>query len=101
MPYQSAIYIVDWFFFDGAKVIFQVKFMIYEIYSYTIWTCLNIFQVALSILEMNQKRLACCRDDGEAMQTLCNYLSGIYNEELEQSELYKDGDKIERVKIIL
>jgi hypothetical protein len=55
--------------------------------------------VALSILEMNQKRLACCRDDGEAMQTLCNYLSGIYNEEFEQSELYKDGDKINKVKI--
>lgn len=57
--------------------------------------------MALSILELNQKKLACCRDDGEAMQTLCNYLSGIYNEELEQNELYKDGDKIERVKIIL
>ncbi|KAF0749384.1 Uncharacterized protein FWK35_00021583 [Aphis craccivora] len=75
MNYQSAIHIVDWFFFDGAKV---------------------IFQVALSILEMNQKRLARCRDDGEAMQTLCNYLSGIYNEEFEQSDLYKDGDKIDR-----
>lgn len=49
---------------------------------------------------MNQKRLACCRDDGEAMQTLCNYLSGIYNDELEQSELYKDGDNIDRVKFI-
>lgn len=31
MPYQSAIHIVDWFFFDGAKVIFQVNFMKYEI----------------------------------------------------------------------
>lgn len=46
---------------------------------------------------MNQKRLACCRDDGEAMQTLCNYLSGIYNEEFEQSEIFKDEDKIDRV----
>lgn len=55
--------------------------------------------MALSILEMNHKRLACCHDDGEAMQTLCNYLSGIYNEEFEQSDLYKDGDKIDRVKI--
>lgn len=27
MPYQSAIHIVDWFFFDGAKVIFQVKLL--------------------------------------------------------------------------
>ncbi|XP_050532969.1 TBC1 domain family member 9 isoform X2 [Daktulosphaira vitifoliae] len=75
MPYQSAIFIVDWFFFDGAKV---------------------IFQVALSILEMNQSRLACCRDDGEAMQTLCNYLTGIFNEELENSNIYKDGEKIDR-----
>lgn len=50
---------------------------------------------------MNQKRLACCQDDGEAMQTLCNYLSGIYNEEFEQSELIKDGDKIDKVNIIL
>jgi len=41
--------------------------------------------------------LACCRDDGEAMQTLCNYLSGIYNEEMEQNEEFKDGDKIDRV----
>jgi hypothetical protein len=49
---------------------------------------------------MNQKRLACCRDDGEAMQTLCNYLSGIYNEELEQSEVYKDGDKMDKVQFI-
>ncbi|XP_050429149.1 TBC1 domain family member 9-like [Adelges cooleyi] len=75
IPYQSAIYIVDWFFFDGAKV---------------------IFQVALSILEMNQNRLACCRDDGEAMQTLCNYLTGIYNEELEHCSMYKDGEKVDR-----
>lgn len=56
--------------------------------------------MALSILEMNQKRLACCRDDGEAMQTLCNYLSGIYNEELEQNEVFKDGDKIDKVQFI-
>jgi len=53
--------------------------------------------VALSILEMNQKRLACCRDDGEPMQTLCNYLSGIYNEEIEQNGEIKDDDKIDRV----
>lgn len=37
MPYQCAIYIVDWFFFDGAKVIFQVTFSttdILDIYIY-------------------------------------------------------------------
>lgn len=53
--------------------------------------------MALSILEMNQNRLACCRDDGEAMQTLCNYLTGIYNEELEHCSMYKDGEKVDRV----
>lgn len=34
MNYQSAIHIVDWFFFDGAKVIFQVNFMNYKIRIY-------------------------------------------------------------------
>lgn len=34
MPYQSAIHIVDWFFFDGAKVIFQVKRFTKFIFSY-------------------------------------------------------------------
>lgn len=36
MPYQSAIYIVDWFFFDGAKVIFQVNLKKYKLLFFTI-----------------------------------------------------------------
>lgn len=62
MPYESAINIIDCFFYDGAKV---------------------IFMIALKILEWNQDKLLSSRDDGEAMQSLTVYLSGIYNSEFE------------------
>lgn len=58
MPYESALHVVDCFFYDGAKV---------------------IFMVALKILEWNQDKLLDSRDDGEAMQLLTEYLGGVYN----------------------
>lgn len=58
MPYESALHVVDCFFYDGAKV---------------------IFMVALKILEWNQEKLLNSRDDGEAMQLLTEYLGGVYN----------------------
>ncbi|XP_034242050.1 TBC1 domain family member 9 [Thrips palmi] len=60
MPYESAVNIIDCFFYDGAKV---------------------IFQVALAILSDNQEKILSCRDDGEATQLLSDYLEGIWNEE--------------------
>lgn len=60
MPYESAVHIMDCFFYDGAKV---------------------IFQVALTILEWNKDKLIECLDDGEAMQILGLYLEGVYNDE--------------------
>lgn len=60
MPYESAVHIMDCFFYDGAKV---------------------IFQVALTILDRNSDKLIACHDDGEAMQILSKYLEGIYNDE--------------------
>lgn len=57
-PFESAIHIVDCFFYDGAKV---------------------VFQVALSILEANQEALLQCKDDGEAMTILTGYLENITN----------------------
>lgn len=60
MPYESAVNVMDCFFYDGAKV---------------------IFQVALTVLEWNQDKLLACRDEGEAMQLLADYLEGIYNDE--------------------
>ncbi|KAF7989163.1 hypothetical protein HCN44_007473 [Aphidius gifuensis] len=60
MPTSSAVNIMDCFFYDGAKI---------------------IFQIALTILEWNQDKLLNCRDDGEAMQLLTDYLGGVFNDE--------------------
>uniref|UniRef100_A0A131XYW0 Putative ypt/rab gtpase activating protein n=3 Tax=Ixodes ricinus TaxID=34613 RepID=A0A131XYW0_IXORI len=58
IPFECAVNIVDCFFYDGAKV---------------------VFQVALAVLEANQERLLRCKDDGEAMMVLCEYLENIHN----------------------
>ncbi|XP_034948646.1 TBC1 domain family member 9 [Chelonus insularis] len=60
MPTGSAVNIMDCFFYDGARV---------------------IFQIALTVLEWNQDKLLECRDDGEAMQLLTDYLGGVFNDE--------------------
>lgn len=60
MPFESAINIVDYFFYDGAKV---------------------VFQIALKILGANQDGLFNCKDDGEAMTVLSGYLENIVNQE--------------------
>lgn len=49
MPFESAINIIDCFFYDGAKV---------------------VFQVALAILDSNHDALMSAKDDGEAMTIL-------------------------------
>lgn len=82
MPYESALYIVDCFFYDGSKVIFMVG---------GAW-CLKIcnmykkislgwppLQIALMILRWNQDALLECPDEGEAMRMLTEYLLGIFN----------------------
>ncbi|XP_022235089.1 TBC1 domain family member 9-like, partial [Limulus polyphemus] len=58
MPFASAVSIVDCFFFDGAKV---------------------VFQVALAVLEANKDALMLCKDDGEAMTVLSKYLESVTN----------------------
>lgn len=60
MPFESAINIADYFFYDGAKV---------------------VFQIALRILSANQQSLIDCKDDGEAMTILSGYLENIINPE--------------------
>ncbi|XP_021209163.1 TBC1 domain family member 9 isoform X1 [Bombyx mori] len=60
MPYECAVNVMDCFFYDGAKV---------------------IFQVTLTILDINHEKLLKCTEDGQAMQVLNEYLEGIYNEE--------------------
>lgn len=49
MPFESAVVVVDCFFYDGIKV---------------------IFQLALSVLHANIHQLLGCKDDGEAMTVL-------------------------------
>ncbi|XP_055690452.1 TBC1 domain family member 9 [Lutzomyia longipalpis] len=60
MPYESALHVIDCFFYDGARV---------------------IFMIALKVLEWNEEGMLSCHDDGEAMQILSIFLSGIYNPE--------------------
>lgn len=40
-----------------------------------------VYQIALTVLEWNQDKLLNCRDDGEAMQLLTDYLGGVFNDE--------------------
>ncbi|KAF2879783.1 hypothetical protein ILUMI_26388 [Ignelater luminosus] len=75
MPYESAVNIMDCFFYDGAKV---------------------IFQIALMILDWNQEKLLKCQDEGEAMQLLSDYLMGIYNDEGRGAVRNKDYENQKR-----
>nr|CAD7263370.1 unnamed protein product [Timema shepardi] len=75
MPYESAVNIIDCFFYDGARV---------------------IFQVALTVLESNQEKLLACREEGEGMQLLSDYLEGVYNEENPHNSRSKDGEQLKK-----
>ncbi|XP_041366492.1 TBC1 domain family member 9-like [Gigantopelta aegis] len=58
MPFSCAVNILDCFFYDGAKV---------------------IFQVALAILDSRSDLLLACAEDGEAMTVLTAYLENVAN----------------------
>ncbi|CAG5132488.1 unnamed protein product [Candidula unifasciata] len=58
MPFNCAVNILDCFFYDGARV---------------------IFQVALTILDTKREELLACREDGEAMAVLCDFMDNIVN----------------------
>ncbi|XP_037328357.2 TBC1 domain family member 9 [Pungitius pungitius] len=60
MPFESAVVVVDCFFYDGIKV---------------------IFQLALSVLHANIHQLLSCKDDGEAMTVLGRYLDSVTNKD--------------------
>lgn len=49
------------------------------------------------MLESNQDKLLVCRDDGEAMQLLGDYLQGVFNEEGQVTLQNKDGEQINKV----
>ncbi|RNA31980.1 TBC1 domain family member 9 isoform X2, partial [Brachionus plicatilis] len=58
MPFDSAVYLVDCFFYDGAKV---------------------MFQLALTILQENKEELLKCNDEGDSIALLAKYLENIEN----------------------
>ncbi|EEB11252.1 GTPase-activating protein gyp2, putative [Pediculus humanus corporis] len=60
MSYECAVYIVDCFFYDGAKV---------------------LFQIALTVMESLEDKLKNCKDDGEAVILITNYLNGVYDDD--------------------
>ncbi|XP_078333491.1 TBC1 domain family member 9-like isoform X2 [Crassostrea virginica] len=60
MPFNCAVSIMDCFFYDGAKV---------------------IFQVALMILDNKQSDLLEAKEEGEAMTILSSYLENITNKD--------------------
>ncbi|XP_060096321.1 TBC1 domain family member 9B isoform X2 [Heteronotia binoei] len=59
MPFESAVVIVDCFFYEGIKV---------------------ILQVSLAILDANMEKLLNCCDEGEAMTVLGRYLDNVVNQ---------------------
>lgn len=60
MPFESAVVVVDCFFYEGIKV---------------------IFQLALAVLDANVDKLLGCKDDGEAMTVLGRYLDSVTNKD--------------------
>ncbi|XP_061541189.1 TBC1 domain family member 9B isoform X1 [Phycodurus eques] len=61
MPFDSAVLLVDCFFYEGIKV---------------------IFQVALAVLHNNMDALLACSDEGEAMTVLGRYLDNVVNKQI-------------------
>ncbi|KAM6953554.1 TBC1 domain family member 9B [Aplochiton taeniatus] len=60
MPFDSAVLLVDCFFYEGIKA---------------------VFQVALAVLHANMDALLGCHDEGEAMTILGRYLDNVVNKQ--------------------
>ncbi|XP_055463316.1 TBC1 domain family member 8 [Psammomys obesus] len=60
MPLESAVSVVDCFFYDGIKA---------------------IFQLGLAVLEANAEELCSSKDDGQALMILSRFLDHIKNED--------------------
>ncbi|XP_048086694.1 TBC1 domain family member 9B isoform X2 [Alosa alosa] len=60
MPFHSAVLLVDCFFYEGIKL---------------------VFQVSLAVLHANMELLMACNDEGEAMTILGRYLDNVVNKQ--------------------
>lgn len=79
MPFDSAVLLVDCFFYEGIKVTFQVPthtslFSTGPVPKHRVWfrwiVDLILLQVALTVLHDNMEALLSCTDEGEAMTIL-------------------------------
>jgi len=66
IPFEAALYVIDIFFYDGIKV---------------------LFQLALTILKENEERLLQCQDDGDAIMVLTNYLDQITDDNVKEKKI--------------
>ncbi|XP_077465400.1 TBC1 domain family member 9B-like isoform X1 [Stigmatopora argus] len=74
MPFDSAVILVDCFFYEGVKV---------------------IFQVALAVLHDNADALLACVDEGEAMTVLGRYLDNVTNGQMAEHPARDDVEEPE------
>uniref|UniRef100_UPI00398E4736 TBC1 domain family member 8-like isoform X2 n=1 Tax=Pristiophorus japonicus TaxID=55135 RepID=UPI00398E4736 len=80
---ESALNVVDCFFYDGIKV---------------------IFQVGLAILDANTQELCSCTDDGQVLIILSRFLDHITNKEsplpqIAQQHVFSDEEPVQQVEI--
>ena len=65
LPFNSVLFVIDLFFYDGIQV---------------------LFQLALTILQENREQLLKCEDDGEAIMLLTQYLASVEDEKQNKAE---------------
>ncbi|MBN3308190.1 TBCD8 protein, partial [Amia calva] len=85
MPFESAVRVVDCFFYDGIKA---------------------IFQLGLAVLDANAAALCSSTDDGQVMMILSSFLEHVKNEEnpsppakSPQSGVESDQDSVQETQI--
>lgn len=80
MPYQTAVHVMDAFFYDGARV---------------------LFAMALTILQRNESFLLQCSDDGEAMTKLTGFFKMILRDDPDYHQLPSKEDRPPTISLLL
>lgn len=80
IPYNTSVYVMDCFFYEGAKV---------------------LFQLALVILVKNSQFLLRCADDGEAMMKLTRYFNSVIRDEPEAIEAASEEEEKITISLLI
>ncbi|TRY63799.1 hypothetical protein TCAL_07164 [Tigriopus californicus] len=80
MPYQTAVHVMDAFFYDGARV---------------------LFTMALIILARNESFLLKCLDDGEAMTKLTEFFKSILRDDPDYHQSPSKVDRQPTISLLL